>query len=374
MEKRKNFREKEFNINIIITLFITLIFVGKMIRYTLMKKVLVDSGIGHLFLDPILYGTDKFRLFSTDSMSGNTGGNAIVFFKFINIFKLDTYLQWEVYITIIWNIVLLIILLGLKKNLSFKQFSFIGLSIVVLNIFDFTLAKEPIQMIYFIIVYYILTSKIKNTNIKYALTILVVLFSAISFRMYYFLIIMFMLFAQILINMVVLKKDRMKKKDIIFILVITVVFYIIFLNIMKVTNASEYKELIRVRTRGSNATTDIKNIINGSGLFVFSINYLLIILRMLFPVELIPLGVKYLPYVLYQLFITFCIIRAMTTFRSNSKEKNIAIYLYIGFLFASATFEPDFGSWIRHEAVLFPIMLIISDIKRLDKNEKNKIK
>ena len=46
------------------------------------------------------------------------------------------------------------------------------------------------------------------------------------------------------------------------------------------------------------------------------------------------------------------------------------MYIYYAFLLGSATFEPDFGSWIRHEAVLFPILLILMDAI---KEKENKI-
>ena len=36
-----------------------------------------------------------------------------------------------------------------------------------------------------------------------------------------------------------------------------------------------------------------------------------------------------------------------------------ALYLYLAFLLCSAAFEPDFGSWIRHQGVALPIILLI---------------
>jgi len=41
------------------------------------------------------------------------------------------------------------------------------------------------------------------------------------------------------------------------------------------------------------------------------------------------------------------------------QTRTAALYLYLAFLFCSAAFEPDFGSWIRHQGVALPIILLI---------------
>ena len=40
-------------------------------------------------------------------------------------------------------------------------------------------------------------------------------------------------------------------------------------------------------------------------------------------------------------------------------SRTSALYLYLAFLLCSAAFEPDFGSWIRHQGVALPIILLI---------------
>ena len=39
--------------------------------------------------------------------------------------------------------------------------------------------------------------------------------------------------------------------------------------------------------------------------------------------------------------------------------RTIALYTYLAFLLCSAMFEPDFGSWLRHQSVAFPIIIYI---------------
>ena len=120
MQKRDELssNEKSYNIDIIFGIFLILVAVGKIIRYTIMKNVLVNSGIGHHFIYPILYGTGGITLFDSDSMTGDAGGNAVVIFRAINFFKINNYESWELYISVIWNIILFGLLLGVKKILN----------------------------------------------------------------------------------------------------------------------------------------------------------------------------------------------------------------------------------------------------------------
>ena len=355
---------KKINKSIIYFIFPVLILIGKIVRYTLMKNVLVDAGIGHLYLYDILYGDSKIHLLSSDSISSHSSGNAIVIFRLLNFGGLTNYTQFEIFISIIWNIILLVLIFSIKDKLSLKEFIFLALSVIVLNL-------------YFLIIFYILNSGKKSGIKKYYLVIGVIVFAAISFRVYYFLIVLFMIVIHILFKVFILNKKKVKTKDIIFILLIIGLTYFLFLNYMKTAMPTEYRELLRVRLRASAARSDMRSIFMSRDLVIFTIDYLIMIVRMLFPVELFILGVKYIPYIIYQLIITFYVIKGIKNVKKNSHNKNIALYVYLGFVFASATFEPDFGSWVRHETVAFPVMVIISDLSRkesrasFDKNFQN---
>ena len=45
--------------------------------------------------------------------------------------------------------------------------------------------------------------------------------------------------------------------------------------------------------------------------------------------------------------------------RDRIDTRTIALYTYLAFLLCSAMFEPDFGSWLRHQSVAFPIIIYI---------------
>ena len=106
----------------IIIFYFFLVIVAKVVRYTVMKESLVDASIGHEMLEDIINSEHlKFSISSEESMATT---NASTFFKIINIFNFNTYIQFEIYITIIWNLILLVILLGITIFLTLICFIF----------------------------------------------------------------------------------------------------------------------------------------------------------------------------------------------------------------------------------------------------------
>lgn len=352
--------KREASIQIIYVLFPLFVITAKIIRHTIMKTVLVDAGIGHLMLPNILAGNIRFLLFETTGTM-DASGNASYLFSFLR-FGAKSYLEFETVITILWNLIILSIMRMIKKSLTIGQISFLALSILVLNIFDFTLAKEPIQMLYFLAMYYVLKSNSISIRGKSIWTFVILTFSIITFRTYYVIIVYFLTCVQFIGWLYMRKQKRITFLRLLGITLLIGVFYYILLSASHIISPDNYDELIRVRTRTSTAASDIRTIVPVSNQIVFALNYLATVLRMLFPLELIWLGVKYIPYVLYQLVITALVFLALKGFRKNSAEKNLALFVFFGFLFASASFEPDFGSWVRHEAVTFPLLLLIADI------------
>ena len=53
----------------------------------------------------------------------------------------------------------------------------------------------------------------------------------------------------------------------------------------------------------------------------------------------------------------------------NKHTKLHSLLYYLGFLCGSATFEPDFGSWVRHEAAIAPVLFILADMYRFKKSK-----
>ena len=370
---KSDFKKKNivFNKSLFVLLLPVLVALGKLVRYTILKKVLVDQGIGHNWIGTIVNGGGSFSFIDTDGAI-DAGGNSVFWYRVFNIFHLSTYGQFEVAITIIFNIILLLLLIKVVRYLTFNQMIFIAVSIAVLNIFDFTLAKEPVQMVYFIFIFAIILRQ-TSFNAKMVEVVLLLLLTAITFRSYYVLVAFFFVCSALLFRFMIIKSNKYFWLRVILVILIMGLIYYIFLKVCNHISRDTYEELIRVRTRVSDAATDMRNIFKATSLEIFTVDYMIMVVRMLFPVELLKMGVKYFPYVGYQIILTLYIINAIKNVKTNGNIKNIALYLYIGFLFASAAFEPDFGSWIRHEAVLFPLyLIIINSINIKDKVIKKK--
>ncbi len=355
---------------VIIAAMIFLIAGAKVVRHTIMKEVLVDMSVGNGMIamindeNSIIYDEEV----SEEELAANSKSAKL--FSNINFFDLTTPIEFEVYITILWNIMLLIIIFMLRKKLDIMQAIFLILSVLVLNIFDFNLAKEPVQMLYFVLIYVVITSKSLRDDFKYVLSFGILYWASVSYRDYYILIAMFMLGVSWICKTFILMKDKLNIWDILMVIVAFGVGYFLLLSIAKVAMPQEYADLVRVRTRETQARTDISNLItnNASNLPLFTLDYLIMLVRMMVPIELMMFGPKYWPYVAYQVMITFYVVMALKNIKRNHKSKNVALYVYLGFLCGSATFEPDFGSWVRHEAAIAPVLFILADMYKFRKS------
>jgi len=343
------------DINLIFFMFVPLILVGKLIRWTFMRP-LIDYGIGFAYL--------RMAFDERIDMRSGTGLILGEFILFFSRFGLTTYLQFEILITVLWNIMILIILLNCNKYLTLLQAVFIALSVMVLNIFAFTLAKEPMQMLYFILIYPVLCSEKLSYRVKFLLITAIIIFSAITFRQYFYFIVYYMIIGQISLALL-LRRHKPLIVTLAFMLLVNAIGYFTLFHIMPHMSYIHYHELIRVRQtiRGPDATSVIAPSTRVDTYFWLGINYIVISLRLLFPVELLRLGIRFWPYVIYQLVITGVFLRRLATYSKSSEAAKLATLVFFGFFAVSASFEPDFGSWIRHESVLFPIFLIMTKIK-----------
>lgn len=367
--------QKKFHISIVIVFCIFAILAGKLVRHTVMRETLVVPGIGWYMVNKVNSNSYKFGLTlhnsNADEATSSATANAGFIYEKLNFLHLaKTYYDYEIMISIIWNLLIFAIIFNLKKNYNLLEMLFIIVSVAVINIFDFTIAKEPVQMLYFIIMFLILKSETSD-KYKFWGCFCVYVACFITYRNYYILMAAFMLYLSTLYKFIISKIRKISFKDIVFILTSMFICYFLLLNVIKMIDLSSYNELLRVRLRTSSATSDMKSIFMSSNLSIFTLDYILMLIRMLIPVELVRLGPKYAVYTLYQIIITYIVLKNIKNINNLGKSRRIALYIYLSFLMGSAAFEPDFGSWIRHEAVLFPVMMIICGFnERGKKNEK----
>lgn len=173
------------------------------------------------------------------------------------------------------------------------------------------------------------------------------------------------------LDFLLVRTKRVKIWHIILIVAGLFLFHLAFMAAVKVVSPTNYNELIRVRFRGESGASTIYTIFKSTQPILFSLDYLLVVFRMLVPLELILMGPKYTIFAIYQILITYILIKTIRQYNSITSNRRIAVAIYLAFLLGSATFEPDFGSWVRHEAVLFPIYLIMAGYKVEENEDEN---
>lgn len=290
------------------------------------------------------------------------------FFRFINIFDFKTLIEWSIFIGITFSFIYFILL---KQYKSFKltDLIYIYISIIILNIFSFNLSKEVIQIIIFFIIYFILLSK--KGNFKKIIYInIILLIESIFFRNYYILLLLAfdILYIVFHIDIIIfLKKSSNMKKSF-----YSLIIFLFALGISSFLFPNAFNELLKIRTISENslseANTVIINVFTNSNYFYYMINYIINLVRILFPFELIKGGIKYVPFIIYQVYTTLIIYNFQKKNNNNSNQLLISLFI-IAYFITSAAFEPDFGSVIRHQSTMFLIILLLKKGDFLD--EKN---
>lgn len=137
-----------------------------------------------------------------------------------------------------------------------------------------------------------------------------------------------------------------------------------------------YNQLINLRysinynrVDSIDAVTIINDVFPSSSPFFYCINYIINLIRMLFPIELILKGIKYIPFIVYQIYFSVNIIKKLKE-KDTVYNNKLFFSIIIAYILTSNLYEPDFGSLIRHETAL---MLIIFDILIKSEKKINKV-
>ncbi len=142
----------------------------------------------------------------------------------------------------------------------------------------------------------------------------------------------------------------------ILILILIVIFSLRFPKI--VNSVLGIRERVNLnRLESPDAKTIISDWLDKDGIIFLYLNYSINTLRLLFPIELLVKGIKYFPYVIFQIWFT----KKLWNWKNIKSDKVILLY---SFILISGVFEPDFGSFLRHTV---PYLFVLKGIK----NEKN---
>lgn len=421
------------NLNNFYIWFLPIIIAAKIVRWTVMYAKLIWMSIGNGMVARMNRGEYSFRasiLSEATNSASVAENNAGDLFRAINIFGITTRDQWEVFITILFNILIFYSIVDFYKrtpHASTRENIFVYMGVAILNIFCFCLSKEPYQMLFFFLMAFAIkigkTYRMKSILLSGVL-ILTVLYS----RKYYGLVLLYYYILQYIVrkyfdNINFTTKNG-KKKLIINILISSVIIgicYFFLLGYLAKNNEDTYQEMLdanyRDQGRSSVADSEIVPIFSGGNRLVATADYVIKIFRLMFPIELLLRGkINYLFLIAYQGLLAIFIGRAFITRRQapieeeeeeeeeveeivgnltveteTTKDEQVleeeeeveeeeddeedefvsrriedrrdsrtaALYLYLAFLFCSAAFEPDFGSWIRHQGVVLPVLLLI---------------
>lgn len=291
------------------------------------------------------------------------------FFKSINFLHLNSLFSWSVYLAVVLNLIFFILLCKIS-NLKKFDYVYIYISMFLLNVFAFNLNKEVLQLFFFFIIYIIFRKDNYSNLKKLILSSFILLIEAITFRSYYILLIVTFTLAFLILNYTLKTK---KRGDIIKLCFLSVVLFLSILNISKYIMPSMYNDLLNVRngyeTGLADANTLIKSVFeNNNNFLYYSLNYIINTIRIFFPFELIIKGFKYIPFIIYQIFniyiISYCTKRV-------KKDNIIVVAFLIGYFLLSGTYEPDFGSVIRHQSVLTMFFVLSRSKSNVSENIVN---
>ena len=113
-----------------------------------------------------------------------------------------------------------------------------------------------------------------------------------------------------------------------------------------------------VEVMQANSMIDDK-IEHGGNLILYMENYVINSIRMVFPIELIKGGIYYIPFVVFEFFLIYYIRKAIFRLYVMDFKQILALSVFLAYFLGSVLFEPDFGSFVRHEASTFPILYIL---------------
>ena len=316
--------------------------------------------------------------FGVDAWSG-TYETAATLFRTINVLDLTTMNQWSWLLGLVMTFLVFFMVLHIQEP-DIIQTIFLLACVGLLNIYVFNIGKDVIQFVFFFGVYIILMLPIKNQVVKIFMAAGVLYFESKVFREYYILIAALVLAVYAIL---VIFRYFSKVPVVARIVGTLISMYLLVCCVMFVSMVlmpSEYQQIMEVRYasisgRDTSAvaagSTIINNWIGGdntTSLPIFLLNYLINAVRMMIPFELAVRSFQYLPFFCFQIAVTVYLVHMFGKLNEIEDETQLlAISIFLGYVLASVLFEPDFGSWVRHEAATFPVLhlLVFSPNQRL---------
>lgn len=340
--------------------------------------VMIAAKIMVAYLLPAKYFYDNNRILGmanvtmgiapADSVKEWEGSYRIAsdLFVSLNVAGLETMLDWSICLGIILTALVTVLVLRADAP-DFLQTVFILATVGLLNIYIFTIGKDVIQFAFFFAVYVVLMLPLDNTLVKMLASAAILYFESTFFREYYILIAALILVVYAVLTLFRRKRRALNFVSLMVIIAIFVASIYAILAVAQVIMPEEYQQVMTLRDYysdgmdgNSDSATFIQNQVTGSGLPIFMVNYVINAFRMMVPIELAMRGVFYWPFCIFQIMVTAYMVNLIRQInRINEPVVFLALCIYIGYALASFIFEPDFGSWTRHEAATFPVLHLL---------------
>lgn len=289
-------------------------------------------------------------------------------FSKLGFLRLTSINEWHILLGMIFTAVFMLLILDAREPDN-KESVYLMAAFGLLEIYVFTISKELCQFIIYclIIISYRLLSHNKVPLVIF--TTLILILEGITFRTYYVLIALLFTSITTLLHTSKTGGENEEKKTLISIIaLLTGLIFIVMIGSFFFAK-SYYLQLatVRMSTNGfridsADARTIIDNLYRPDAVvnspIVLYINYIINALRMLFPLELLTKGPIYVPFCIYQLATTYYMIRALANaLDTGNWELCFFLAIYLAYFSVSVMFEPDFGSWVRHDVSTFPVLL-----------------
>lgn len=321
-----------------------------------------NFGIMNYMLDGIYNGTNiTFKSYTFP----------IKIYSLFSFIGFKTNLEWSIFYTTIFTVIIFIFLLKYKKY-SLKEYIFIYASMFILAWTVMNMNKDLIQLMFLLIVYTVCSTKKLNNNSKILYSSIIFILESLVFREYYILVAGLSVIVYFIISRQLNNKNKKENNYIKDLILIFLIFFIgIFIAQFVVPSA--YDQLVNRRDHLDlieTVNTIIVNLVPGEGYGNFVINYIINFFRICFPIELIIYGLKHSIFFIYQIMITFSLIKSLKKINENNIVYVSIIIAYTLMLVAS---ESDFGTLVRHQSVLLMFYIaMFQNMPRKELNNENK--
>ena len=272
----------------------------------------------------------------------------------------------------------------LRDYMNISNMVFVILTDALLNIYVFNLSKDVLIFFFLSVFALIAQSKFKET-LKLFLCATILLLIAATFKTYYILILAFFIGFHFLFHF---KNKSSFAGYFLHSVLLFVICFFVFLVGAKLIVPNQYNSLVLSRysvninrQNADYAQTIINDFFpNNQNILFDFLNCVVGLFRLIFPIELLDDGnLLYFFFFFYQLFIEAKILaRCKASFNLVSKNTfsnhcaSFYLALYLAYLFVSAIFEPDFGSFLRHEVsfISIPCLALIYESGLAEKKDK----